>query len=112
MKKPWAFIGVLLYESYYFGVIRPGFLNQVPTLGLRVSGYRFKGSTFKIASLRVPLRVLYGSRIGFLKGFRGSTLILLWKYVAPTARNHDKSCRSGLHPRTVALHGASGKPIT
>ena len=27
-----------LHESYYLGVIRPGFLNQVPTLGLGVSG--------------------------------------------------------------------------
>ena len=31
MKKHWAFIRVL-YESYYFGVVGPGFLNQVPTL--------------------------------------------------------------------------------
>ena len=32
MKKPWAFIGGSLYEAYYFGVLGPGFLNQVPTL--------------------------------------------------------------------------------
>ena len=34
IKKPWAFIRVPYYESYYFGVIGPGFLNQVPTLVL------------------------------------------------------------------------------
>ena len=32
IKKPWAFIRVPYNESYYFGVIGPGFLNQVSTL--------------------------------------------------------------------------------
>ena len=32
MKKPWAFIRVPYIESYYLGVIGPGFLNQVPPL--------------------------------------------------------------------------------
>ena len=26
IKKPWVFIRVPLYESYYFGVLGPGFL--------------------------------------------------------------------------------------
>ena len=29
-----------MYEPYYFGVIGPGFLNQVPTLGSRAFGFR------------------------------------------------------------------------
>ena len=31
IKKPWVFMD-FLHESYDFGVIGPGFLNQVPTL--------------------------------------------------------------------------------
>ena len=33
IKKPWAFIRVpYMNPNYYFGVIGPGFLNQVPAL--------------------------------------------------------------------------------
>ena len=42
-KKPWAAFRVPDHESYYFGVICPGFLNQVPTLCLRATG-RLHGS--------------------------------------------------------------------
>ena len=45
IKKPWAFIRVSLYETYYFGVIGPGLLNQVTTigrLGLKLEGCRFR----------------------------------------------------------------------
>ena len=31
MKKPWAFIRVCYMNPTIFGVIGPGFLNQVPT---------------------------------------------------------------------------------
>ena len=33
MKKPWAFIRVPYMNPTVFGVIGPGFLNQVPTSG-------------------------------------------------------------------------------
>ena len=38
IKKPWAFIRVLYMSptSYYFGVMGPGFLHQIPTLLLLV----------------------------------------------------------------------------
>ena len=32
MKKPWAFIRVPCMNPIFFGVIGPGFLNQVPAL--------------------------------------------------------------------------------
>ena len=38
IKKPWAFIRVLNMDPTILGVIGPGFLNQVPTLEIRVYG--------------------------------------------------------------------------
>ena len=47
-KETLGFYSGSLYKSYYLGVIGPGFLNQVPTLGFegstRVWGLGFKGS--------------------------------------------------------------------
>ena len=34
IKKPWVLIGVPYMNPNILGVIRPGFLNQVPTLAL------------------------------------------------------------------------------
>ena len=58
-----AFIRAPFYESYYFGVIRPGFLNQVPTLGIRgqaseASAFvkvRVQRFDYSVVRCRIPL---------------------------------------------------------
>ena len=50
IKQPWAFIGVPYMNPTILGVIDPGFLNQVPTLGFSVL---FRGQGAQVRSFRV-----------------------------------------------------------
>ena len=58
IKKPWAFIRVPYMNPTILGVIGPGFLNQVPTLGVEGLWFRFR------------VRV-WGSGFGFTWRIRG-----------------------------------------
>ena len=63
IKKPWAFIRVSLYESYFFEVIGPGFLNQVPTLGSYIEKRYVTISIRAIVELSKPIVIIVTAQV-------------------------------------------------